>query len=194
VHRPVEGAWAAQLSTPQSLVVQHEDLAHVADADERRDAVVEKDLALVPQEIGERVPQPWHDELSRRIDDLRPRRRRLAFPPDAADTIAFDHHLRIAYRFAAAPIDEGASVDDEHSRGGSLGGLNDRGIVRCNGQPHTEQDNRRPQSSHAGSRKGHVSVLRAQAATIRRVMSSSQNPIRTPASRRTAPVAARPPW
>ena len=115
VHRPVERARTTQLATLQPVVVQDEYLAHIADADERRDAVVEKDLALVPQEVGETIPQAWHDELPVGIHDLRARRRRPTFPADVANATAFDHQLRIANRRAATAIDEGASVYDEDS-------------------------------------------------------------------------------
>ena len=147
VHRPVERARTAQRSTPQPLVVEGEHLAHVADADERRDAVVEKNLALVPQEVGEPVPQPGHDELAVGVDDLCAGRRRLTLSADRANAIAVDHQLGVTDRRPAAAVDERAPVDDEDPRRGGLRPEHAH-LFRCGADTHTEEQDNGSESSH----------------------------------------------
>jgi hypothetical protein len=57
MNRPIERTRAADLAAFDAFGVRDADFTHIADADEGGDAVVEQDLALVPDEIVESHPR-----------------------------------------------------------------------------------------------------------------------------------------
>ena len=81
VNRPIEWTRAADLAAFDAFGIDDADFTHVADANEGGDAVVEQDLALIPDEVVERIPEAGKNEFAVRVDDLRVGRRFCPFRP-----------------------------------------------------------------------------------------------------------------
>ncbi len=116
VNRPIEWTRTADFAAFDALGVGDADFTHVADANEGGDAVVEQDLALIPDEVVERIPEAGKNELAVRIDDLGVGRRILSLPSDTRDAIALNHNLNITNRRTAIAVDQYAAVDDHDGR------------------------------------------------------------------------------
>ena len=105
VNRPIEWTRAADLAAFDAFGVGDADFTHVADANEGGDAVVEQELALIPDEIVERIPEAGKNEFAVRVDDLRVGRGGLSLPSDTRDAIALNHNLNITNRGPAIAVD-----------------------------------------------------------------------------------------
>ena len=82
VNRPIEWTRAADLAAFDAFGVGDADFTHIADANEGGDAVIEQDLALIPDEVVERIPKAGKNELAVRVDDLRVGLGVLSLPSD----------------------------------------------------------------------------------------------------------------
>src|SRR6185295_17986569 len=87
---PIERTWATDLAAFDTFGICNPDFTHIPDADERSNAVIEQQLALIPDEIVERIPETGENEFAVRINDLRVGRGGLALPPDSHDAIALN--------------------------------------------------------------------------------------------------------
>ena len=119
VNRPIEWTWPTDLAASDTLGVDDADFTHIADTNEGCDTVVEQDLALIPDEVIQRIPQAGNNELAVRVDDLGVGLRVLSLPSDTHDAIALNDNLNVTNRRTAVAVDQHAAFNDHDGEVGA---------------------------------------------------------------------------
>src|SRR5437588_6044221 len=110
--RRVPRPWGENLSGQYSFMHENAGFAIVADADERRHAVVEHRLALIRIEVRLGIPQPRKDKLPVRPNNLRIGGICLTLASNTNNLVSLNQYLRIANRRAPIAVNERPSLDD----------------------------------------------------------------------------------
>jgi hypothetical protein len=152
MHRPIEGARPTNLPALDAVGVHDTDFTHIPYADEGCDAVIEKDLSLIPDEVVQGIPKAGEDELAVRVENLRIRGTSLPFSSDVRDPVSLNDYLNISNRRTAVTVDKNASIDYENRRLGSLCESARSQVDWSRSKHKSEKDEqRRSQSAHVVS-------------------------------------------